>query len=403
MNLQGAIAHIEAQAAGKPADATQVAAFQHWLLNEATDEERQALAAVHESLLMAADKELVYDKELAAGIFQKLQFLRDSITQEGFIGQEQQMVVPISSRRSYRWLAAASLLVILGAGTILFFRTQKKSPAVAVAQSLAPGGNRAMLTLANGQQIILDSAANGQVANAGGVQVVKLDSGLIAYQGSGSIVEYNKLSVPRGGQFRLTLPDGTKVWLNAASSLRYPTAFTGNDRTVELEGEGYFEVAQKAAQPFMVKAGQVDVQVLGTSFNIMAYHDETAIRTTVLTGAVKVRAGVADAVVTPGVQASLAGQQKDFTISHPDLEEVVAWKEGKFSFGKTNIKSIMRQMARWYDMTVTYEGNVDSVQFEGILSRKESAAQLLDAIAATGEVHFKIEGNNVTVYPGRGQ
>jgi len=401
MNLTRAIAHIEALTAGRPVNASAASAFRQWMLMEASAEELKALAAAHEEMLMGATGELVYDREIAGNIFSKLQYLREEAA-EDLIGQDNTPVVPLRSRLNYWWAAAAALLLILGAGTIWFLRTQKNTPAVAVQQPLQPGGNKALLTLANGQQIVLDNAATGQVATAGGVQVVKLDSGLIAYQGTGSIVESNLLSVPRGGQYRVTLPDGTKAWLNAASSLRYPTAFTGATRGVELSGEGYFEVAADAAHPFVVKAAGVNVEVLGTSFNIMAYADEAAIRTTVLSGAVKVQAATAT-VVTPGLQASLYPQQNTFKLTHPDLEEVIAWKEGKFRFGKTNIKNIMRQMARWYDMNVIYAGNVDEVQFEGILSRKAAAAQLLEAIAATGDVHFKIEGNNVTVFPGKGE
>lgn len=400
MDLTRAIAHIEALTAGRPVNESASGAFREWMLTQATAEELKALAAAHERMLMDAEGALVYDQEIAGNIFSKLQYLREEAA-EDLIEQDNTPVVPLRSRLNYWWAAAAILLLILGAGTIWFLRTQKNTPALA-AQPLQPGSNKALLTLANGQQIVLDNAATGQVATTGGVQVVKLDSGLIAYQGTCSIVESNLLSVPRGGQFRVTLPDGTKAWLNAASSLRYPTAFTGATRSVELTGEGYFEVAVDAAHPFIVKAAGVSVQVLGTSFNIMAYADEAAIRTTVLTGAVKVQAATT-AVVTPGLQASLYPQQNAFKLTHPDLEEVIAWKEGKFRFGKTNIKNIMRQMARWYDMNVTYAGNVDDVQFEGILSRKAAAAQLLEAIAATGDVHFKIEGNNITVFPGKGE
>lgn len=400
MNLYAAIQHIEALAAGTPVDEAQTAAFHHWVYHEATGEELQLLAEAHESLLMAAGENLAYDTEIAHTILNNLQTFRNSEA-EGFIGQETP-VVPMRSRRNYWWGAAAVLFLILGAGTVWFMRQEKGTPAqTAVHQPLQPGGNRAILTLANGRQIQLEQAATGRLATAGGVQVLKLDSGLIAYQGSGSIVEYNTLSTPRGGQFRITLPDGTGVWLNSVSTLRYPTAFTGSNRLVELTGEAYFEVAQQASRPFIVKAAAVQVQVLGTSFNLMAYDDEEAIRTTVLTGAVKVQAAAAMTTLGPGAQASLYSNRTSFRTSRPDVEEVIAWKNGKFRFGKTNIRNIMRQLARWYDMNVIYQGNVDAIYFEGVLSRKGSAGELLDAIAATGEVHFKISGNTVTVIPGK--
>jgi ferric-dicitrate binding protein FerR (iron transport regulator) len=400
MNLTAAIQHLETLAAGMPVDEAQTAAFRQWVFREATGTELELLAEAHEALLMAAEGELVYDREIAHTILNNLQAFRDTEA-EGFIGQDTP-VVPMRSRRNYWWGAAAVLFLILGAGTIWFVRQEKSSPApIAATQPLQPGGNKAVLTLANGQQIQLDQAANGQLASAGGVQVLKMDSGLIAYQGSGTLVEYNQLSTPRGGQFRITLPDGTAVWLNSVSSLRFPNAFTGSSREVELTGEAYFEVAQQAARPFIVKAGAVKVQVLGTSFDLMAYDDEDAIRTTVLTGAVKVQAAKAEATLGPGTQASLYTKDADFKTSRPNVEEVIAWKNGKFYFGKTNIRNIMRQLTRWYDMNVIYQGNVDSIYFEGVLSKKGSAGELLEAIAATGEVHFKISGSTITVIPGR--
>lgn len=400
MNLSGAIQHLEMLAAGMPVEEAQTAAFHHWVFQEAGSTELELLAEAHESLLMAAEGELAYDREIAHTILNNLQAFRD-IEAEGFIGQETP-VVPMRSRRNYWWGAAAVLFLILGASAIWFMRQEKSSQApIAAAQPLQPGGNKAVLTLANGQQIQLDQASTGQLASAGGVQVVKLDSGLIAYQGSGTLVEYNQLSTPRGGQFRITLPDGTGVWLNSVSSLRFPNAFTGDSREVELTGEAYFEVAQQPAKPFIVKARAVKVQVMGTSFDLMAYDDEDAIRTTVLTGAVKVQAASAEATLGPGTQASLFNKGAAFKTSRPNVEEVIAWKNGKFYFGKTNIRNIMRQLTRWYDMQVIYQGNVDNIYFEGVLSKKGSAGELLDAIAATGEVHFKISGSTITVIPGK--
>ncbi|WP_298733586.1 FecR family protein [uncultured Chitinophaga sp.] len=400
MNLSKAIQHLEALAAGMPVDEAQAAAFRHWVFNEATSAELEQLAAAHESLLMAAGGALAYDSAIAHNILNNLQAFRDTEA-EGLIEQETP-VVPMRSRRNYWWGAAAVLFLILGAGAIWFMRQEKSSPAPRVAaQPLQPGGNKALLTLANGQQIQLDQAATGQLASAAGVHVVKLDSGLIAYQGNSDLVEYHQLSTPRGGQFRITLPDGTGVWLNSVSSLRFPNTFTGSSREVELSGEAYFEVAQQPGQPFIVKAGAVKVQVLGTSFDLMAYEDEAAIRTTVLTGAVSVQAEKAATTLGPGTQASLYDNSTAFTISRPNVEEIIAWKNGQFWFGKTNIRSIMRQLTRWYDMQVVYQGNVENIYFEGVLSKKGTAAELLDAIAATGEVHFKITGSTVTVIPGK--
>lgn len=390
MNLSEAIQYIGALATGKPVTAADTTTFHHWLYNEATNEELQALAAAHESILMAAGQLPEHDHETAANIFSKLEALHEA---EGG--------TPVRSiRRNYWWAAAAVILLLLaGGGFYLLKRPQHQH--IAKVSTLQPGGNKAVLTLGNGQQIVLDSTANGNVMNANGLKIVKLDSGLIAYKGNSSTMEYHRLSTPRGGQFQLTLPDGTRVWLNSSSSLRYPTLFTGDDRTVELNGEGYFEVAKDAARPFIVKTGNVRVNVLGTSFNVMAYDDEDAIRTTLLAGAVQVSTPVDKVSLKPGQQASMNKAGNTFSISTPDLINVTAWIEGKFVFDKVNIKTIMRQLARWYDMDVEYAGNVDQIKFEGVISRKESAKDLLDAIAATGEVHFSINGNRVTVIPGK--
>jgi len=217
------------------------------------------------------------------------------------------------------------------------------------------------------------------------------------------------------------LPDGSRVWLNAASSLRFPTAFMGGERNVELTGEAYFEIEKNREKPFHVLVNGMQVEVLGTHFDIMAYDDEAQIKTSLLEGRVSIRepgglsresgagsrkSGIWSRTTNllPGQQASLdKGAHTLVVDKDANMDKAVAWKNGLFDFEEDDITSIMRQLARWYDMTITYEGNVDSVQFEGILSRKESATELLDAIAATGEVHFKIEGNHVTVIPGRGQ
>jgi ferric-dicitrate binding protein FerR (iron transport regulator) len=277
---------------------------------------------------------------------------------------------------------------------------------------LPPAGSKTILTLAGGQQIILDSVRNGQLASQGNTKIVKLDSGQLAYtappgtspataQPGAVPVTYNTLSTSRGGQYQLNLPDGTKVWLNTASSITYPTAFTGSNRQVTITGEAYFEVAQNPSKPFHVKAGTMDVTVLGTSFNINAYTDEPIIKTTLLEGRVKVSHPAASGVsglppLTPGQQAQYAKNGSLKIVSDADLDEVMAWKNGRFQFSGAGITAIMRQAERWYDMNVVYKGTSND-RFSGEIPRNANLSQLLNVLAATNKIKFEINGNTVTI------
>jgi ferric-dicitrate binding protein FerR (iron transport regulator) len=202
----------------------------------------------------------------------------------------------------------------------------------------------------------------------------------------------------------VVLPDGTQVWLNAASELRYPTRFTGNSREVTLTGEAYFEVAQLANQPFRVNTADLAVTVLGTGFNIMAYQNEETVHATLVQGSVKVsstrmpqQTGI---VLTPGQQASIVPGSA-ITVNRPDLNEVLSWKEGSFSFSKTSLQAIMRQIERWYDVEVVYEGSMPDFHFTGNFSRRQYASQLLEILEASGEVNFTIEKDKIIVKRGK--
>jgi ferric-dicitrate binding protein FerR (iron transport regulator) len=275
------------------------------------------------------------------------------------------------------------------------------APTLAKQEVLAPGSNKAMLTLADGTQVPLDSAANSSLQQ--GTTQITNTNGKLSYQATNNTgaVMYNTVTTPHGGQYQLTLADGSKVWLNAASSIRFPTAFTGKERLVSITGEAYFEIAQQANQPFSVQVSAADrdmtVKVLGTSFNIMAYADEKAVKTALVEGAVQVQHGDRKDVLKPGLEASLA--DNTFVITPADLEETLAWKDGKFRFRGTNIKTIMRQLSRWYDMEVAYNGDVSDIDLTGVISRREDAGNLLKALEATQRVHFDVNGHNVTVSP----
>lgn len=310
---------------------------------------------------------------------------------------------------SYRWTAIAAaiaLLVVSGAAYFLL-RVRQPLPPAAIVQTqpvISPGGNRAMLTLADGTQIPLDNAQNGTLAQQGNALIIKSDSGRLTYTHhtatSTAVVHYNTLRTPAGGQYQLELPDGTRVWLNAASSLKYPTTFTGRDRTVHLTGEAYFEVARNASLPFRVNAGKnMNVDVLGTSFNIMAYEEEDLIKTTLLEGAVRVTGNGIAKRLNPGQGSSLNKHNGSLEVlDHVNIEAAVAWKNGSFQFEGNDIQSVMRQIARWYDVEVIYKANIPA-HFRGSIPRNAQVSQVLHMLEQTGEVHFEIHGKQIIVSP----
>lgn len=304
-----------------------------------------------------------------------------------------------------RWQTAAAIVLLLGVGAYFYSRYSSPSRPLKVVQTTRPahdappGQNGAVLTLDDGSQVVLDSTGNGVVATQNGAKVI-LNNGQLSYnQGAASNERsYNTMTTPKGRQFKLVLPDGTKVWLNAASSLRYPTAFSGNERKVEITGEAYLEVAPMANMPFKVTVNnQLDVLVLGTSFNINAYQDEKMVRTTLLSGSIQVSAPGAKTPVMlqPGHQASLHPSGK-LTVSSADEEQVLAWKNGNFHFDRADIQTIMRQIARWYDVEVIYE-DIPEKSFSGTIPRNVNVSKVFKILELTGNVHFSIDGNKVTV------
>ncbi len=317
--------------------------------------------------------------------------------------------IPFYKKTSFR--VAASVLFLVGIFAIINLTSQKNieqphnsSLVTKISKNdVAPGGNKATLQLADGRTIILDSTDDGNIANQGQTQIIKID-GQLAYNSAGTSAEilYNTISTPRGGQYQLILADGTKVWLNSASSLRFPSNFTGDERKVTLTGEGYFEVAKNAAMPFKVEvAGKEEVKVLGTHFNINAYEDESNINTTLLEGKVEVTsfANKFSNILSPGQQAKLntAGQIK--INNQVDVEQVVAWKNGVFQFGdEMDIYSVMKQISRWYDLEVTYKGNV-SGDIGGSISRNVTVSKVLNMLEIASELKFEVNGRKVLVMP----
>ena len=306
---------------------------------------------------------------------------------------------PEARPMKFRWMiAAAILLTIVGAGYLFYIkRTAGHEINTVVAHDLAPGSNKAILTLGDGNTIDLDAAHNGVVAQQGGAQLIKnRNEQLIYRQSDEADVQYNRLTTPRGGQFQLQLPDGSKVWLNAATTLRYPTRFIGDQRVVELQGEAYFEINTDAKRPFHVKVGQMEVEVLGTHFNIMDYDEEPAIRTTLLEGSVRVRKGANSVIIKPGQQA-LLGHDEKLVVAAADTEAAVAWKEGMFMFRDAGIEQVMRQLARWYDVEVVYKDGVPKDRFQGEMYRNVNASKILKVLEASG-LHFVVEGKKIILY-----
>jgi transmembrane sensor len=328
----------------------------------------------------------------------------------------------------YRYAAAAILLIAIGIGGYAYFSGKKTAEIqTAIVHDLAPGANKAMLTLSNGKRIALTGAGNGTVAREKQIHINKTGEGKIVYQGKRSpesMLEYNTMTTPRGGKYQLTLSDGTEVTLDAASSIRYPVTFGGNsrlrisvgfvvggvgawsfgfrlilagdERLVEITGQVYFEVAHMKSRPFRVKTHGQTVEVLGTHFNINAYDDETSLITTLLEGSIKVSNASNNAMLKPGQQSvSTSG---NLQVKEANTDEAVAWKNGYFSFHKADIKTIMRQLARWYDVDIAYEGQIPDRRFSGDIDRNTRASRALEVLRFT-KIHFRIEGKKIIVTP----
>lgn len=305
---------------------------------------------------------------------------------------------------SWKQIAAAAILIFFISGAVYYRqggsrKTEFAEKPSASPATILPGGNRAMLTTADGSVIVLDSMQNGLLSQQGNTDIKKQGASLI-YHTAASAAEgeavFNTLSTPRGGQYQLTLPDGSRVWLNAASSLRYPVAFTGDVRDVELAGEAYFEIAKNKEKPFSVNVGGMRVEVLGTHFNIKAYKEEDAIRTSLLEGQVKVVKGGLTDMLQPGQQAILHAASGRFKKVNANMDGVVAWKNGLFQFDGDDITGIMRQIDRWYDVEVIYSDKVPVRRFEGKISRNAQLSDVLHILELSG-VKFKVEGKKIIV------
>lgn len=316
-----------------------------------------------------------------------------------------------------RWWMAAAVLVFIVLGVWFLVGRTGSKPTTAVvkpaAQDVMPGTQGAVLMLADGQQIVIDSIGNGNITEEGNMTVRRVGDQLVyetnktgGQSANASAIAYNVLSTPRGRQFQLVLPDGSRIWLNAASSIRYPVEFAANERRVEITGEAYLEVTQNASKPFRVslpptaeKHGAT-IEVLGTHFNVNSYTDESEVKTTLLEGKVKVNCQLANgekaeemvtAVLQPGQQAVINGLVHAIPVKYTDVDAVVAWKNGIFNFQDASIQQVMRQLARWYDVDVQYENGIPAIEFGGKMGRDLSLMNVLRFLEKSG-LHCKLEG-----------
>lgn len=294
-----------------------------------------------------------------------------------------------------RWWAAAAAVLLLAGGAGYLLRKPAPAPAPVVAEVVLPGGNKAVLTLADGSAVTLDSAGNRVITQAG--TAIRQQGGQLEYKDQENAgVGFNTLRTPRGGQFKITLGDGTKVWLNAASSLRYPTAFTTGSRMVEVTGEAYFEVAKDPEKPFLVKLSEENtITVLGTRFNVNAYTDETSINTTLLEGSVRVSVKNNTRILQPGQQARVTAAG-DISVVPADTEQAIAWKNEIFNFRDADIQAVMRQLSRWYDVEVVYKGKAPVSRFQGEIQRNLPLHDVLEGLETTG-IRFTLEGRKIII------
>jgi len=320
-------------------------------------------------------------------------------------------------RRYYSMAAAAAVLIFLAGGLYFYFNRDQihtapipvKLAANQKVQDIQPGGIKAILTLSDGKKIVLDDSQNGVLVNQGGIKIHKNSKGIIEYTLSKSENEqvktenqeiqtvYNTIQTPVGGKFQLNLADGSKVWLNSASSLRFPVFFAGDSREVELKGEAYFEVSKNEHKKFSVRSGNQTVEVLGTHFNINAYSDEPSITTTLIEGAVRVIElnTKKSQILKPGEQSKV---DRDIRIQRKDTQAELAWKEGYFYFENARIETVMRQLGRWYGITARYEGVLPEHHFEGAIATNLTLLEVLE-ILEKSNIHFRLEGKEVVVMP----
>lgn len=372
--------------------------FRKYLNGTATPEEKRLVEALYDRFEKQPDILNSYSEQEKQSLEYRMEsYLKNHI-------QHPTPTLPLTGwarwqqRLSWRHIAAASVLVACLGGGYFYLNIHKQpiSQVQITPKDLTPGGDHAMLTLSDGSQIMLDNASNGMLAKQGEMTIHKVEPGLVAYSGKGLFAknQFNTITAPTGGKYSVVLPDGSRAWLNAESSLKFPTAFAQNERKVAITGEVYFEIAPDKQKPFLVDVqGVQTIKVLGTHFNVNAYGDEAAVTTTLLEGSVIISAAHTDAKaiqLKPGDQASLSSKGAIQVEKDVNTEKVIAWKNGFFQFEKANIKTVMRQLSRWYNVEVAYEGVPSDRTFSGKIARNVNASEALEILQFTG-VNFRVE------------
>lgn len=379
------------------------------LLNYLKNTDPDAIADIIDEEMLVLNEGPEFNGLSKSSIFQRIQsdlrFIPVLIPQN-----EQPKIVRL---HQLSWLKIAATVLVGCIGLSLYYVTKKNkvtTPVIAKirpVKPIVPGGNKATLTLSDGRVIVLDSAQNGSIVNNGKANVIKSKKGLLVYHAlaanvsvnaeNNEVPTYNTLTTPKGGEYQVVLPDGTKVWLNSASSIKYPTAFIGNERRVDLTGEAYFEVAKNKDKPFYVSIHNVEVRVLGTHFNIAAYADDNDITTTLLEGSVQVKNNDNLSIIKPGYQAIVNNNTNTIKVKQANIEKVMAWKNGYFIFDDEDIAAIMKKVSRWYDVEVEYRGNFTNTKFGGTFYRFKGINELLTHLEQIGKIHFKTAGRRITV------
>lgn len=348
-----------------------------------------------------------------------MEVLGDPTLERDVIFKNIQATITPKTRNYKKFVAvAATILIFLSVGYYVAFQTstyQEVATEEFAVEDIAPGSNKAMLTLSDGSKITLDQMDWGNVAEQAGVQISKSNDGLLVYENINNNLHraeaaslYNTLTIPEGGYYTVVLPDGTKVWLNASSNLTYPTQFLSDKREVELTGEAYFEVASQLNSkgkrlPFIVSTHNQEVEVLGTSFNISSYQDEAFTKTTLLEGLVKVHLKKMNytlndeqrtsVILKPNQQSTFASGSNRIAVADVDPEEAVAWKNNLFIFNDETLGSIMRKISRWYSVDVVFKDADPNRIYWGSVSRFENVSEVLNKLELTGSVRFEIEKN----------
>ncbi len=368
-----------------------------WLDGTITEEEKKEFSQWYN---LNQDDEVVIESDFAQSDDELSGRILNTINKR--LGIEK----PESNNYWVKWGAVAAVLIALVSIAFYFvnynssFTNDHLANSQVIQNDISPAVGKAFVELADGSKIILESDVKQQILLQGSSQLVVGDNELTySSQNSGqqNVTSYNTLHTPIGAQFQVVLSDGTKVWMNASSSLRYPTVFSGTERIVELTGEAYFEVAKNKKMPFRVKTKDASINVLGTHFNVMAYSDESYLNTTLLEGSVELATTSQKIVLKPGQKAVKYNDTANINVSSADVNSSIAWKNGLFVFSGDDIESVMRKISRWYDVDIIYKGKMTDKDFSGTISRNNNISEVLKMLKLTGLVNFQVKDKTITV------